>query len=93
MKISLEVSFSFKSDLGEDPVIVELDDGSSVLSALRALVRLHPLVSSRIFGQSGEVKAYINVLKNGGNVRFQRGFYTILRDGDHLTIIPPVGGG
>ncbi len=32
-------------------------------------------------------------LKNGGNVRFQRGFATLLQDGDHLAILPPVGGG
>lgn len=93
MNVTVEVSFSFKSDLGEDRVTLKLDDGSSVLSALRALVSLHPQVSSRIFERTGEVRPYINVLKNGGNVRFQRGFDTILQHGDHLTIIPPVGGG
>ena len=93
MNVTVEVSFSFKRDLGEDRVTVDLDNGSSVLSALRALVKLHPKVSSRIFGQNGEVRPYINVLKNGGNVRFQRGFDTMLQEGDHLTILPPVGGG
>ena len=70
-----------------------LAKGVDVRTALRALVAKYPQVSSRIFTDRGDVHSYINVLKNGGNVRFQRGFETALKDGDHLTIVPPVGGG
>jgi len=93
MRISLEISFSFKSDMDGGSVVVELAEGADVISALRALARLYPMVASRIFTPEGGVRAYINVLKNGGNVRFQRGFDTLLQDGDHLAILPPVGGG
>ncbi|HDL86230.1 MAG TPA: molybdopterin synthase sulfur carrier subunit [Candidatus Acetothermia bacterium] len=93
MKVTVEVSFSFKSELDDNPVTIDLAEGADVMTALRALARLQPQVSSRIFGPSDEVMPYINVLKNGGNVRFQRGFATQLQDGDCLTLIPPVGGG
>ena len=93
MNITVEVSFSFKADLVDHPVIIELAEGADVMAALHALVTRHPQVSSRIFTNKGDVHPYINVLKNGGNVRFQRGFETALQDGDHLTIVPPVGGG
>ena len=93
MNVTVEVSFSFKADLVDHPVILALAGGADVMAALHALVTKYPQVSSRIFADNGEVHPYINVLKNGGNVRFQRGFETPLRDGDHLTILPPVGGG
>ncbi len=93
MKITVEISFSFKADLDDHPVVLDLVDGADVMAALRALASLHSDMSLRIFRPGGEVRAYINVLKNGGNVRFQHGFATPLREGDHLTILPPVGGG
>jgi len=93
MNVTVEVSFSFKSDLVDHPVILELTEGADVMAVLRALVARHPQVSSRIFTDKGDVHPHINVLKNGENVRFQRGFETALQDGDHLIIVPPVGGG
>ena len=93
MNITLEISFAFKRELDEHPVRLVLTRGADVNAALRALARLYPPVASRIFTPEGGVRPYINVLKNGGNVRFQRGFATLLQDGDHLAILPPVGGG
>ncbi len=93
MNVTVEVSFSFKDELSEHPVTLELEQGADVLAALCALVRRFPQISPRIFAESGDIRAYINVLQNGANVRFKRGFRTQLRDGDRLTILPPVGGG
>lgn len=93
MKVTFEVSFSFKSEIGAGRVAIDLEDGADVMAALRAIASMFPGVSSRIFDCTGKVRPYINVLKNGGNVRFQRGFYTPLKDGDSLSILPPVGGG
>lgn len=93
MNITLEVSFAFKSDLDEHPVCLELPRNADVNAALHALAAKYPQVAGRLFSPQGEVRPYINVLKNGGNVRFQRGFATPLKEGDHLTVIPPVGGG
>jgi MoaD family protein len=93
MNVTVEVSFSFKADLVDHPVTLALAEEEDVNTALRALVAKYPQVSLRIFTDGGDVHPYINVLKNGGNVRFQRGFKTALHDRDHLTIVPPVGGG
>jgi len=93
MKVTLEVSFSFKREIGAGRVTIDLEDGADVMAALHTLASLFPSVSSRIFARSGEVRPYINVLRNGGNVRFQRGFHTPLKDSDSLSILPPVGGG
>jgi molybdopterin converting factor small subunit len=125
MKITLEISFSFKHELDTPQLTLALPEGADILAALHSLVTryphvrsrlftasgevhrhitdilaaLHSLVTryphvrSRLFTASGEVHRHINALINGGNASFKQGFHTILRDGDHLTILPPVGGG
>jgi len=92
MRIQVEISFSFKREV-EPEIVLDLPEGADVLFALRALVRRFPRIKGRIFSQKGEVHRHINVLVNGGNVSFKKGFATVLHDGDHLTILPPVGGG
>lgn len=93
MKITLEISFSFKHELETPQLTLALPEGADILAALHSLVTRHPHVRSRLFTASGEVHRYINTLINGGNASFKQGFHTTLRDGDHLTILPPVGGG
>jgi MoaD family protein len=93
MRVSLEISFSFKRDVDPKGLTLELPDGADVLAALRELVRRHPAIGPRLFGEKGEVHRHINALVNGENVAFKKGLRTILRDGDRLTLLPPVGGG
>ncbi len=92
MKINIEISFSFKRDLPADTVL-DLPTGADVITALRALVKQFPAIMDRIFAADGSPRRYINALINGENVAFNRGFETVLHDGDRLTILPPVGGG
>ncbi len=91
--IRMEVAFSFKRDLPDDLNPISIAEGSSVLDALGALSKAAPAVTGRIFDANGEVRRHINVLVNGGNVILRKGLETLLRDGDCLTILPPVGGG
>jgi MoaD family protein len=93
MKISVEIAFSFKRQLAEDYRRLELADGATVREALGTLGERHPAVRERVFDQAGEIRRNINALVNGGNVQFRERFETVLRDGDRLTILPPVGGG
>ena len=92
MKIDLEISFSFKRDLPAD-IVLDLPAGADVITALRALVTRFPVIEARIFAVDGSPRRYVNALINGGNVAFNRGFETVLHDGDRVTILPPVGGG
>jgi MoaD family protein len=93
MRISVEIGFSFKRELGDDYRTLELPDGSTVRDAIAELARRHPAAGSRLFDEAGEIRRNINALINGGNVQFRQRFDTVLRDGDRLAILPPVGGG
>jgi MoaD family protein len=71
----------------------ELDEGASVETLLRKLV-LAPKEKSLLFDENDIVKEnYVVVLVNGENIRYLHGLKTILRDGDRVSVLPPVGGG
>ncbi len=93
MRVEVEIGFSFKRELGSDYRRLELPEGSDVAHALRLLADRHPAAHSRLFDDQGRIRRHINALINGQNVILKRGFSTPLRDGDRLTILPPVGGG
>ncbi len=93
MRVALEISFSFKHEVDASGLELELPEGADVLSALREFVHRYPHLKPRLFTGSGEAHRHINALINGGNVAFKKGFLTVLHDGDHLTLLPPVGGG
>ena len=43
--------------------------------------------------ETGEVKGFLQFLVNGRSVSDQKNLQTVLKDGDVLAILPPVGGG
>ena len=93
MRISVELGFSFKKDLGEEYRELSLPEGADVEAAVRALASQHPAARPRLLDDAGCVRRHVAALINGGNVAGRDGFRTALRDGDRLTLLPPVGGG
>jgi molybdopterin converting factor small subunit len=93
MNIAIEISFSFKREVDEREIVLDLPERSSAADAMRALVKRYPQIRDRLFDAEGAILRHINALINGGNVAFRQGFETALCDGDRLTLLPPVGGG
>ena len=93
MTITVEIGFSFKLEVNPSDLSLDLPEGTDVQAALNELARRFPHIKGRLFTNSGEVHRHINALINGENVSFKKGFATVLRDGDRLTVLPPVGGG
>lgn len=93
IRVSIEIGFSFKHEIGSAQPSIELPAGADVRAALRALAERHSAIADRLFDGRGEIHRYINTLVNGENVASRQGFATVLSDGDRLTILPPVGGG
>ena len=47
----------------------------------------------KIFGQFGEPRPYVVILKNGQPIQMSGGIRAELKDGDEIAIFPPVSGG
>jgi molybdopterin converting factor small subunit len=93
MHIEVEIGFSFKRDLPDDYRRLALPDAATVADALQALAGAFPAIRLRLHTATGEVRRDVGALVNGGNVARREGLRTALRDGDRLTLLPPVGGG
>jgi molybdopterin synthase sulfur carrier subunit len=66
----------------------------AVLKDLLSPVFLTPeAVEAIIDSESGEIKPTILILKNGRNIRFLEGLLAKLKEGDEVSIFPPLGGG
>jgi molybdopterin synthase sulfur carrier subunit len=93
VNVIVEIGFSFKRELDDAYGNLEIAEDATVLDALRALAEYYHVFRERVFDETGNIRRNINALVNGGNVQFREGFNTVLREGDRLTVLPPVGGG
>ncbi|MDD5646253.1 MAG: MoaD family protein, partial [Candidatus Bipolaricaulis sp.] len=80
-------------ELGEDYRVLSLPEGADVEEAIRALAARYPQVHERLLDDAGRVHRHVAALVNGGSAAWRDGLRTGLRDGDRLTLLPPVGGG
>jgi sulfur-carrier protein len=67
-------------------------EGDTVGEVLDALYDRYGELRSRI-AEAGGLRRFVNVYKNGEDIRFEDGLDTPVSDGDELTILPAVAGG
>ncbi len=67
--------------------------GRTVGEVIEELCRQHEGLRYRILDGAGELLSYVNVYRNGEDVRYQAGLATPLEPGDRLQIIPAAAGG
>lgn len=67
--------------------------GSTIGDLLAYLSARHPGLGDALFTSTGEIRAYVNILKNGRNIHFSGGPETPLTEGDTVALFPPAGGG
>ncbi len=75
---------------GEGLTVMECE-GRDVAEALADCVAREPRLRPRIFREDGSV--WVGVFVNGRNVRQGKGLATVLKDGDEIRLLPPIGGG
>jgi MoaD family protein len=71
----------------------EVPEGSTVGDLLNHLSARHPGLGDALFTSTGDIRAYVNILKNGRNIHFSGGLATPLADGDTVALFPPAAGG
>ncbi len=73
---------------------VVLPEGSSVRDLIDLLVKRYGEGFERyIYDGEKRLRSYLSYMLNGVNVNSLKGLETPLRDGDILSLLPPIGGG
>ena len=67
--------------------------GATIGDVLDALYSEHAELRSRIAGEDGEPRRFVNVYLGGEDIRFLEGLATAVPDGAEVTILPAVAGG
>src|SRR5687767_3559405 len=68
-------------------------EGSTVGTALGALVERHPALRKHLYDDAGKVRSFVNLYKNDEDVRYLEKDETRLSADDMLSIVPSIAGG
>lgn len=94
MEVEVKFYAMLREATGKKREAVELPEKSSVGDLMDLLVGQYGVEFGRyIYDEKKKVRDYLSFMLNGINVNSLGGFNTVLRDGDVLAILPPVGGG
>ena len=90
VKVKVKLYATLKEIIGKDTVFVE---AKTVREAIDNLIKLYPELSNVIIENNENLKDDYIYLVNGRNIVFLQNEETPLKEGDKVTIFPPVGGG
>ena len=68
-------------------------EAHTVDELLRNLDERFPGLSAFIMNENGELRRYVNIFVNEGDIRSGDGLITPLKEGDLVSIVPAVAGG
>jgi len=91
IRVTLKVFGGLREALGTPERSIRLSRAASLDTLLERLRIDEPAFAQRL--DEGLAKGYLNILRNGRNVRFLDGLETQLSEGDVIACLPPVGGG
>jgi molybdopterin synthase sulfur carrier subunit len=70
-----------------------LDKKSSILDLLKYMIEFYPRMYDFIFDEHLEFRDYLTISVNNVDIRGIKGVNTLLKDGDIVYLMPPIGGG
>ncbi len=68
-------------------------EGATVKEVFDHLESVGQGIREKVFDDSGQIRRFINVFKNGDDVRYLEGPDTPVAAGDELSIVPAIAGG
>lgn len=89
-KVKIKMYATIREKFKEDNVEVEAE---TFIEAIRKVVEKYPILKDEILDENGKLKSDYIYLLNGRNIEFLQKELTPLKDGDKISIFPPVAGG
>ncbi len=94
MNIQIKFFAALREIVGKKAEFVELDGGVRVQDVISYLVETYGTsLEQHLFDKQGKLSTSYQLLINGINISTLEGLETLLKEGDTLAILPPVGGG
>ena len=94
MNVEVKYYAMLREAAGRKSETLELPDGSSMGDLMNMIVERHgPDFYRYVYDNQKQVRDYLSFMLNGVNVNSMDGFDTLLKTGDIIAILPPVGGG
>jgi adenylyltransferase/sulfurtransferase len=67
--------------------------GTTVGAALNDLTGQYPSLRQHLYGDTGQLRSFVNVFLNQSDIRELQGPDTALQESDRLMIVPSIAGG
>ena len=93
MMVKVRFFASLRELIGKREESVELKEGTNLATLLKEVSERLENASRGIYNEKGNINESLQFLVNGVDVNSLSGVETLLRNGDVIAIIPPVGGG
>lgn len=62
-------------------------------AALAAVIESYPAMRRHLYGEDGRIRGFVNIYRNGDDVRWTGAASPRVADGDVITIVPSIAGG
>jgi molybdopterin synthase sulfur carrier subunit len=92
MNVTLKAFANLRELLGKE-LTVPVSAGETIRGLLYVAGSRHPAFVAQVLDGGGHLRPYVNILRNGRNIRFLNDLETTLAEGDVVAIFPPVAGG
>ena len=94
MNVKIKFFTSLREITGNKMVNLQLKNKISVDQLLFLLLEKYgQKFRDYVYNQEGKVQDFLSFLINGKNINNLQGFNTVLKEGDIIAVLPPVGGG
>jgi MoaD family protein len=94
MQISIHLFATYRNLIGKGQFFLDLPKGGDIQTAIDLILSQHPTLKGHWCNPAGELMPHLFVILNKQDIAsLPDGLNTILKEGDELDFVPPVGGG
>lgn len=91
MKVKVKLYGQFRYTTNSKEVEIE-PKGDTVKEVLSSLIAAYPTLGPAILNED-QLRPYVNLLVNGKSIKETGGLATKIKEGDDVTLFPPMAGG